>query len=230
MSSDTFTVTSLPWSRNPWLRHHAKLSSLVGCCCGHWFCLWCSVVVILCATHSLLSEGRTGVLWALTGTHPCGALIQDDEYTRAPALAWRTWTQLWVEVLWCSAVEHHKKNTDGTKKQAVDTKQKTRSDKKHTRDKNGRDKKNNQANSPVCLFVFFVPCACVFPICVCVCVLSPDCHTCFCPVGVFCPASHLLLCFVPCRSFCPALTSPSPPLLTQNPGAAGLEPSSCTTH
>ena len=35
-----------------------------------------SVVSVLRATHSLLAEVGTGVLWVLTGTHPCGTSTQ----------------------------------------------------------------------------------------------------------------------------------------------------------
>ena len=41
------------------------------------------------ATHSLPSVEGTGVLWVLTGTHPCGPPPrQDGGGTRAPALTY----------------------------------------------------------------------------------------------------------------------------------------------
>ena len=55
------------WFRNPWLRYHVMLSSLVGCCCR--------LIGCACGAHSLSGPGP-GVLWVLTRTHPRGALIQ----------------------------------------------------------------------------------------------------------------------------------------------------------
>ena len=52
------------------LRYHAGFYPPEG------FDVWARVVLVVRATHSLRTEVRTGVLWVLTGTHPCDAPIQ----------------------------------------------------------------------------------------------------------------------------------------------------------
>ena len=57
---------------------HACVTHLSALCCARG---------VAWATHSLLTEGSTGVLWVWTGTHPCGPPPrQDGGGTRAPAL------------------------------------------------------------------------------------------------------------------------------------------------
>ena len=55
---------------------------------------WAHVGVVLCELPTASSHfGSTGVLWALTGTHPCGPPSRMMEVTRAPVLcglwSWR---------------------------------------------------------------------------------------------------------------------------------------------
>ena len=48
---------------------------------------WAHVGVVLCELPTASSHfGSTGVLWVLTGTHPCGPPSRMMEVTRAPAL------------------------------------------------------------------------------------------------------------------------------------------------
>ena len=46
------------------------------CWARRWSCRGLPVVSVLRATHSLPGEPGTGVLWVLTGTHPCDTSIQ----------------------------------------------------------------------------------------------------------------------------------------------------------
>ena len=72
------------------------------------------VVRGLWATHSLAGKSSTSVLWVLTGTHPCDALIQirwwEHQSANSCVRCWclrvglRTWTRLLVAELWCCAV------------------------------------------------------------------------------------------------------------------------------
>ena len=78
--------------------HCADLELAPGCgtcqaplpCCEwtfHSLRDWAHVGVVLCELPTASSHfGSTGVLWVLTGTHPCGPPSRMMEVTRAPAL------------------------------------------------------------------------------------------------------------------------------------------------
>ena len=60
------------------------------CCEGTFHSLrdWVHVGVVLCELPTASSHfGSTGLLWVLTGTHPCGTPSRMMEVTRAPALS-----------------------------------------------------------------------------------------------------------------------------------------------
>ena len=84
------------------INSHSADLELAGCgtcqaplpCC-EWTCHslrdWAHVSVVLCDLPTASSHfGSTGVLWVLTGTHPCGPPSRMMEVTRAPA------SSLWI--------------------------------------------------------------------------------------------------------------------------------------
>ena len=121
-----FTVTLLLWSRNSWLRYHARLSSLVGCCCGLMYCAGGVLWYLVCEPPTASSPKGARVFCGIDRDPPIRC-SHFGRMMRTPECGVAHVDTSVVVVLWCSAVRHPQKN--GKKKE----------EKKH-----GRMKKNNE--------------------------------------------------------------------------------------